>query len=103
MTQISETLQETEPISQPPRGRRSGAAVVSALVVVGGLLAVGILPRLQRRAEVDAAGEAAEAGVGINVAQPLAYEGTSGPDVPGSIQEEQRAGKDGRAGGYVRT
>ena len=61
--QISERMDEIMPPSPPPRGRRAGAAVVSALiVVVAVLLAVGILPRLQRRAEVQASGRAAEAG-----------------------------------------
>src|SRR5439155_9183538 len=99
--QISEPLVETKSPSPQQPGRRIGAAVVSA-VIVGGLLAVGVLPRLQRRAEVQTAGKAAEAGVVVNVTKPLHSGGAIDLALPGSIQAVQQTAINARTSGYLR-
>jgi hypothetical protein len=87
--------------SPPQRGRDVATAVVSALIVAG-LVAVGVLPRLQRRAEVQAAGRAAEAGVVVNVAKPLRSGEATDLSLPGSIQAVQQTAINARTSGYLR-
>jgi multidrug efflux pump subunit AcrA (membrane-fusion protein) len=102
MMQTMEPMEKIAPPPLQPLARRAGAVVVSVLLVVGGLLVAGVLPRLRRQAEVQAAGRAAEAAVVVNITKPLRSGEGGELSLPGSIQAVQQTAINARTSGYLR-
>src|SRR6266581_5053784 len=103
--QISEhevTVDKAGAARQPQRRRGKGKMVLLGLLVVGGLLALGIVPRLQQHAllatrqhEVD------EGRVPVTVVRPERAPATAEFVLPGNIQAIEETALYARVNGYL--
>jgi multidrug efflux pump subunit AcrA (membrane-fusion protein) len=85
-----------------PRSARAWSALVAAALLVI-LLAIGVVPRLRRHAELVAAATAPDAGLTpVSVAQPRAANGPNELLLPSSIQAIEETAIYARTNGYVR-
>src|SRR5512146_1128475 len=83
--------------------RRSGRIGALALTMLGGLLAVGIIPRAQRAAELRAAvGDPQSRLVPVNVVVPRPAPAATDLDLPGNVQAFEETPIYARVDGYLR-
>jgi RND family efflux transporter MFP subunit len=103
MNATTELLKETPAEVQPvPAGSRKplvfGAA---ALAVLAALAGIGIVPRLERRAELDRARARAEAGTHVSVVSPRAAAKETVLTLPGGTQAIQETTLYARTSGFL--
>jgi len=88
---------------RPSRPRRLARMGAVALFLVAGLLAVGIVPRVRRAAELSAAVEAPQNRLlGVSVVVPRPAPAATDLDLPGNIQAIQETPIYARVDGYLR-
>ncbi len=92
------------PAQEPPAsGGKRLVSVVGGVALVGGLLAMGILPRLKQEKKLDAmAAVTHDEATPVNVVLPHRASGASEIVLPGSIQAVEEATVNARASGYLR-
>ncbi|BAZ17208.1 putative multidrug efflux pump, HlyD family protein [Calothrix sp. NIES-4071] len=72
-------------------------------IIITGLLTIGILPRLQRKTELDALAKSAASDVPtLNVVKPKQGKNSTELNFPGSIQANQETTIYARSSGYLR-
>ena len=100
----NQTIDETPTAGEnPSRPRRLGKIGAMALFLLAGFLAVGIVPRVQRAAELRAAVEDPRNRLlSVSVVVPRPAPPTTDLDLPGSIQAIQETPIYSRVNGYLR-
>src|SRR3989442_9241680 len=103
--QISEhevTVDKAGAARQPQRRRGKGRMVLLGLLVVGGLLALGIVPRLQQHARLSARQHEVEDGrVAVTVVRPERAPAATEFVLPGNIQAIEETALYARVNGYL--
>jgi RND family efflux transporter MFP subunit len=103
--QLSEhdaTVDKTGTERQPQRRRGKGRLVLLGLLVVGGLLALGIIPRLQQYALLAARQHEVEEGlVSVTVVRPERAPAATEFVLPGNIQAIEETALYARVNGYL--
>ncbi len=99
-----DTPEGTEPRVEvkPSRPRRLGRLGAITFIVLAGLLAAGIVPRLRRDAELRAAEDPQNHLLSVSVAVPRPAPATTELDLPGNIQAFQETPIYARVDGYLR-
>ena len=103
--QLSEhnaTVDEAGTEQQPQQRRGKGRMVLLGLLVVGGLLALGIIPRLQQYALLSARQHEVEEGlVSVTVVRPERAPAATELVLPGNIQALEETALYARVNGYL--
>src|SRR5713101_1183873 len=103
--QLSEhdsTVDNTGAERQPQRRRGKGRMVLLGLLVVGGLLALGIVPRLQQHVRLSARQHEVDEGrVAVTVVRPERAPAATTFVLPGNIQAIEETALYARVNGYL--
>src|SRR5439155_15379812 len=103
--QISEhdtTVDKARAEQQPQRRRGKGRIVLLGLLVIGGLLALGIVPRLRQNTMLSARQHEVEAGrVSVTVVRPERAPAATEFVLPGNIQAIEETALYARVNGYL--
>ncbi len=87
---------------EPPRPPRLGKMGMIALCLLAGLLAVGIVPRVRRTAELRAAEDPQNRLLPVSLVAPRPAPAATDLDLPGNIQAIQETPLYARVDGYLR-
>ena len=103
--QLSEhdaTVEQAGAEQQPQRRRGKGRRVLLGLLVVGGLLALGIVPRLQQHALLSVRQHEVEEGrVSVTLVRPARAPAATAFVLPGNIQAIEETALSARVNGYL--
>src|SRR5712691_6877392 len=102
MSEHDATVNQAGAARQPQRRRGKGRIVLLGLLVVGGLLALGIVPRLQQHVRLSARQHEVEDGrVSVTVVRPERAPAATAFVLPGNIQAIEETALYARVNGYL--
>ena len=102
MSEHEATVDNAGAERQPQRRRGKGKMVLLGLLVVGGLLALGIVPRLQQHARLSARQHEVDEGrVAVTVVRPERAPAATAFVLPGNIQAIEETALYARVNGYL--
>ncbi len=102
MSEHDATVNQAGAERQPQRRRGKGRIVLLGLLVMGGLLALGIIPRLRQNTMLSARQHEVEAGrVSVTVVRPERAPAATEFVLPGNIQAIEETALYARVNGYL--
>src|SRR6266581_3593616 len=102
MSEHEATVDQAGAEQQPQRRRGKGRIVLLGLLVMGGLLALGIVPRLRQNTMLSARQHEVEAGrVSVTVVRPERAPAATAFVLPGNIQALEETALYARVNGYL--